>query len=107
MEQNQSTPKVIGKISLDNHPNEILYADVKDLQAIGIKKVINNGINDFGLTERTIICNDESIWDYIAEDGIYEKRLVGNEWESHQEFNSWYTDHLGNKYEDFEWSMGE
>jgi hypothetical protein len=37
-----------------------------------IKVSINKGINSFGFNERVLILVDNSNWDYIPEDGLYE-----------------------------------
>lgn len=55
-------------------PPPIEYRELDYLQRIGIRQVINHGTNDLGLTDRTVYCVDGSIWDYIPEDGLYEKR---------------------------------
>ena len=57
----------------------IEYAELNELKEKGIRKVINHGINDLGLVERTIVCEDDSVWDYIAEDGLYQKRVDKDE----------------------------
>lgn len=64
---------IIGKVSYCS-PARIEYAELSELERIGIRKVINHGINDWGFSERTIYCDDDSVWDYIPEDRMYEKR---------------------------------
>jgi hypothetical protein len=55
------------------------YAELHELREKGIKRVINHGINDFGFIERTIVCEDNSVWDYLAEDNLYQKRVDKDE----------------------------
>jgi len=50
----------------------IIYNTYNYLIEKGIKKVYNHGLNDFGFPMRTIICEDLSVWEYCAEDGLYE-----------------------------------
>jgi hypothetical protein len=85
----------------------ITYADYSQLKSMGISNVINKGINPLGLTERTIICNDGSVWDYCAEDGLYEKRV--DTFDTTWNDGYWYTDKNGNPSHtwDFEQSIGE
>lgn len=52
----------------------IEYREISELRDIGIRHVINHGINDLGLIDRTVYCVDGSIWDYLPEDNLYEKR---------------------------------
>jgi len=96
-----NTPKVVGRIDLSTH--EITYADLSHLNSIGIRKVFNHGINDLGLTDRTIICNDYTVWDYCEEDGLYEKRREKHvsPWDEDVSYYGRYGT------EDFEWSIGE
>jgi hypothetical protein len=100
-----NTPKVVSRIDLSTH--EITYADISHLNSIGIKKVFNNGINDLGLTDRTIICNDYTVWDYCEEDRLYEKRRENYIPPLDKGSFEWYRDHQGNLYEDYEQSIGE
>ena len=48
--------------------------EYKDLVLIGIDHVVEHGTNAFGFRERVVYCEDGSVWDYIPEDMVYEKR---------------------------------
>lgn len=52
----------------------IEYKEYKELVVVGIDHVVELGINPFGFRERAVYCKDGSTWDYIPEDGLYEKR---------------------------------
>lgn len=52
---------------------ELGYKSYSELKEIGIAMSISKGVNDLGLLERTIICIDNTIWNYNAEDSIYER----------------------------------
>ena len=64
---------IIEKVSYCSPPS-IEYKDYSELKELGIDKVVEGGINDFGFRERMVVCEDGSVWDYIPEDRIYEKR---------------------------------
>lgn len=53
-----------------------MVADYFELEQLGIRKVIHKGRNEYGLKEKEIIMNDGSVWDYIPEDNLYEKKDV-------------------------------
>lgn len=59
---------------------ELGYKSYSELKEIGIHSSISKGVNDLGLVDRTIICIDGTVWDYNAEDSIYE-RDYDAEWE--------------------------
>jgi hypothetical protein len=50
---------------------EIKIAEYLELKPF-VKASINKGVNSFGFNERTLILVDNSNWDYIPEDGLYE-----------------------------------
>jgi hypothetical protein len=51
------------------------FASYKELKDVGIKNTIDLGTNEFGFKERIIILNNNSQWDYIPEDELYELRV--------------------------------
>lgn len=53
----------------------IEYKEYLELKAIGIYTTIKQGRDAFDNPVVTIICNDNTQWDYIPEDGIYEQRV--------------------------------
>ena len=59
---------------------ELGYKTYSELSDIGIRSSISKGLNDLGLMDRTIICIDGTVWNYNAEDSIYE-RDYDAEWE--------------------------
>lgn len=65
---------IIGKVSYCC-PSPIEYKSYAELyESPGVRKIIDGGINDFGFKTRVIIAKDGSVWDYIPEDSLYEKR---------------------------------
>lgn len=61
---------------ITTHIDAIEYAEYSELKARGIRCTINQGLNDFGLQERIILCDDGTQWDYIPEDELYQQRLT-------------------------------
>lgn len=54
------------------------FASYSELQALGIKKKYDLGINEWGFRERLIVDEFDNQWDYIPEDQLYEKRDASN-----------------------------
>lgn len=53
------------------------FADYATLRPY-LAKVINKGLNAFGLRDCTLILTDGSNWDYTPEDGIFELNTSEN-----------------------------
>ena len=51
------------------------FASYKELKDAGIKNIIDLGTNEWGFKERVIILNNDSQWDYIPEDELYELKI--------------------------------
>lgn len=54
------------------------FASYHELDALGIKKKYNLGRNEWGFHEYLIVDIYDNQWDYIPEDGYYEKRDANN-----------------------------
>lgn len=52
---------------------ELGYKSYEELFEKGIVYIFTKGVNSLGLLEKTIICRDNTVWYYNAEDDIYER----------------------------------
>ena len=59
---------------------ELGYKSYSELSEEGIAMVISKGINDLGLLMKTIVLLDGTVWNWNAEDSIYE-RDYDQEWQ--------------------------